>query len=134
VTPLKELVIRTSARGQMKDITADVNDALASSPSPDGLCVVFVPHTTAAVTVNESADPAVRTDILAALDRAVPRDAGYGHDEGNSDSHVKSSLFGPSLTLLFSGRRLVLGRWQAVYFCEFDGPRTRKVVIHAVPD
>ena len=131
---LKELVIRTYGRDQMKDITADVNDALKTSPSPDGLCIVFVPHTTAGVTVNESADPAVRSDILKALARAVPPDAGYGHSEGNSDSHVKSSLVGVSLTLLFNERRLTLGRWQAVYFCEFDGPRTRKVILHVVPE
>ena len=130
----KELVIRTTDRGQMKDITQDLNDALKASPSANGLCVVFVPHTTAGVTINESADPAVRSDILKALARSVPADAGYGHSEGNSDSHVKSSLFGVSLTLVFHDRRLMLGQWQAVYFCEFDGPRTRKVILHVVPE
>ena len=131
---LTELVIRTASRDQMLDITSEVNGALKALPHENGLCVVFVPHTTASVTINEGADPDVRADILKTLKKTVPRDAGYSHGEGNSDSHVKCSLFGVSLAVIVRGRRLLLGRWQSLYFCEFDGPRTRKVVIHVVPE
>ena len=131
---MTSFTLNTQARFEMIDITERVADLVRKSGIGRGLCHVFVPHTTAAVTINESADPAVRSDILKALARSVPADAGYGHSEGNSDSHVKSSLFGVSLTLVFHDRRLMLGQWQAVYFCEFDGPRTRKVILHVVPE
>ena len=130
---MREISIVTKERDQLVDITSTVNDTLKSAPSDNGLCLVFVPHTTAAVTVNEGADPDVRTDILKIMKKAVPADAGYRHSEGNSDSHAKCSLFGVSLPLIFRDRRLLLGQWQSVYFCEFDGPRTRKVIIHVIP-
>jgi len=116
---------------QMIDITAEVADAIRAEGIDDGLAVVFVPHTTAGVTINENADPDVARDIAAELSRLVPRSGAYAHAEGNSDAHIKSSLFGPSLVLIVSGGRAVLGTWQAVYFCEGDGPRQRKVHVAA---
>jgi secondary thiamine-phosphate synthase enzyme len=99
-----------------------------------GVCHVYVPHTTAGITVNEGADPDVARDIEAALDRLVPKDAGYRHAEGNSDSHVKSALMGSSATVFVAGGRLELGRWQGIFLCEFDGPRERTLRIKVVPD
>lgn len=98
----------------------------------DGLCLIFVPHTTAAVTINESADPDVATDILAALDRLVPWQAGYRHLEGNAAAHVKSTLVGASQWVAVDGGRPVLGTWQGIFFCEFDGPRSRQVQVRFV--
>ena len=123
--------VKTSSRVQMVDITAEVAEAIRKEGIADGLAVVFVPHTTAGVTINENADPDVTRDIDAEMTKIVPRDDGYRHVEGNSDAHVKSSLFGPSLVLIVSGGRPVLGTWQAVYFCEGDGPRHRKVHVAA---
>lgn len=123
--------VRTTSRVQMIDITAEVADAIRAEGIDDGLAVVFVPHTTAGVTINENADPDVTRDIAAELSRLVPHAGAYAHAEGNSDAHIKSSLFGPSLVLIVSGGRAVLGTWQAVYFCEGDGPRQRKVHVAA---
>ncbi len=126
--------ISTGSRDQFVDVTANVREAVAASGVSDGVCHVFVPHTTAAVTINEGADPAVTRDILAGLDRSVPRDGGYAHAEGNSAAHIKASLLGSSETILVAGGKLVLGTWQAVYFCEFDGPRTRKLLVRVSED
>jgi len=115
----------------MVDITSEVAEAIRAEGIDDGLAVVFVPHTTAGVTINENADPDVTRDIAAALSRLIPRSGDYAHVEGNSDAHIKSSLFGPSLVLIVSGGRPVLGTWQAVYFCEGDGPRHRNVHVAA---
>ena len=123
--------VRTTSHVQMIDITAEVADAIRAEGINDGLAVVFVPHTTAGVTINENADPDVTRDIAAELSRLVPHAGAYAHAEGNSDAHIKSSLFGPSLVLIVSGGRAVLGTWQAVYFCEGDGPRQRKVHVAA---
>jgi secondary thiamine-phosphate synthase enzyme len=125
--------VKTSARNDFKDITREVAGALAASGVKDGICVVYVPHTTAGVTINENADPAVRVDIEAALDRIVPWNGPYRHAEGNSAAHVKASLVGFSATIPVRGGRLVLGTWQGIYFCEFDGPRTRSVHVQAIP-
>jgi secondary thiamine-phosphate synthase enzyme len=125
--------VKTSARNDFKDITRQVAGALAASGVKDGICVVYVPHTTAGVTINENADPAVRVDIEAALDRIVPWNGPYRHAEGNSAAHVKASLVGFSATIPVRGGRLVLGTWQGIYFCEFDGPRTRSVHVQAIP-
>jgi secondary thiamine-phosphate synthase enzyme len=111
----------------MVDITDRVGDAVRAEGVKDGTAVVFVPHTTAGVTINENADPSVTRDILAETTKVVPFEDGYHHTEGNSAAHIKSCLFGPSLTLIVSDGRPVLGTWQAIYFCEFDGPRSRKV-------
>jgi len=123
--------VQTRSRVQMLDITAEVAEAIRAEGIDDGLAVVFVPHTTAGVTINENADPDVTRDIAAELARLVPRSDRYAHVEGNADAHIKSSLFGPSLVLIVSGGRPVLGTWQAVYFCEGDGPRHRKVHVAA---
>ena len=123
--------VKTSARVEMIDITAEVAGAVREEKVREGMAVVFVPHTTAAVTINENADPDVVRDIVAEMSQIVPFDDGYAHGEGNSAAHIKSCLFGPSLTILVSEGRPVLGTWQAIYFCEFDGPRRRTVHVAA---
>jgi secondary thiamine-phosphate synthase enzyme len=129
---MKEIEIRTHARSEMIDITPAVRSALAEETISNGLCLVYVPHTTAGVTINENADPDIPRDILAALDRAVPFNADYRHAEGNSAAHVKSSLVGSSVMVIIENGHLLLGTWQSVFFCEFDGPRTRKCLIKTV--
>lgn len=129
----EEISVRTSQHAQMLDITAPINDILSRSGINQGLLIVHVPHTTAGVTVNENADPDVVHDMLAALEQAVPwQQPFYQHGEGNSAAHVKSSLVGCSQTLLVSDGRLALGTWQGVWFCEFDGPRSRRAVIRVM--
>lgn len=126
---MTSFTIKTTARSEMIDITARVAAKVRESGIGQGTCHVFVPHTTAAVTINENADPDVPRDILMALDRIVPLSAGYRHTEGNAAAHVKASLFGASQMLLIEGGDLVLGTWQSLFFCEFDGPRTRTVLV-----
>jgi len=113
----------------MIDITADVRKAAKDESIESGIALVYTPHTTAAITINENADPDVPRDILAALDRAVPLSAHYRHSEGNSAAHVKSSLVGASEMVIIENGRLILGTWQSVFFCEFDGPRSRKFMV-----
>ena len=122
--------VTTRSRNQMKDITGGVQGEVANANVQDGICTVYVPHTTAGVTINEGADPAVCEDILNKLEDLVPPNAGYRHMEGNADSHVKASLMGSSVSLMIENGRLVLGTWQKIFFCEFDGPRTRKVYVN----
>jgi len=122
-----EFEVKTSSRSQMIDITRKVEDAVAGSGVKDGVCVVFVPHTTAGVTINEGADPSVCTDIQGTLANAFPQGPHYRHAEGNADSHIKTSLVGPSVSVIVGDGRLRLGTWQAVFFCEYDGPRPRRV-------
>jgi secondary thiamine-phosphate synthase enzyme len=129
---MTRLTIRTDRREQLIDITADVARVVADTGSGEGVVHVFCTHTTAGITINENADPDVRADLLDGLRRLAPRDAGWLHGEGNSDAHLKSALVGVSVTVPFSGGRLELGTWQAVYFCEFDGPRTRNVLVSVV--
>ena len=124
---MQKLSIRSRARTEMIDITAEVQRALEQEKSAASVCVVFVPHTTAAVTINENADPSVRADILAELNKVIPFDDGYTHEEGNSAAHVKASLVGSSVSVPVENGRLCLGTWQGIYFCEFDGPRQRQV-------
>jgi secondary thiamine-phosphate synthase enzyme len=120
--------VRTKQRNELVEITSQVRECLTTSGVRDGICVVYVPHTTAAVTINENADPDVVHDVLLHLGRAIPQQqSGFRHGEQNSDSHIKTSLVGPSVTLIVDQGELVLGRWQGVWFCEFDGPRTRTV-------
>lgn len=122
--------VRSRTHSQMIDITDQVAGAVARAKLANGLVTVYVPHTTAGVTINENADPSVVHDVLAALDRAVPwRQDFYQHDEGNSAAHVKASMMGFSATIPVIDGRMALGTWQAVYFCEFDGPRTRSVIV-----
>ncbi len=126
----KEFGVRTRSRTEMVDVTSQVESVVSESGISDGQVVVFCPHTTAAITINENADPDVPHDVLMMLDEIVPRShAGYRHSEGNSDAHCKSSLVGCSETVLVSKGRLSLGTWQSVFFCEFDGPRSRRVVV-----
>jgi secondary thiamine-phosphate synthase enzyme len=122
----------TRRRSEMMDITAEVKAQVARSGVRNGLCLVWVPHTTAGITVNENADPSVQRDILAALDRLVPRDGDYRHSEGNSDGHVKSTLCGRDVTLIVEEGALALGAWQGVFFLEFDGPRRRTVLVKVI--
>lgn len=121
------LDVKTTDKTQLIDITAKVEDAVSSEGIGEGLCMVYCPHTTGAVTINESADPSVKEDILMILNQVVPWKAGYRHAEGNSPAHVKSTLVGASELIAVENGRLVLGTWQGIFFCEFDGPRNRKV-------
>ena len=127
---MQQFSLNTPAEGFI-DITGQVRKIVASGNVQNGLCQIFVPHTTAGVTINENADPDVVTDMLAALGKMVP-DLHYRHSEGNSPAHVKSSLVGCSITVPISEGRLCLGTWQGIYFCEFDGPRSRKVWVNLV--
>ena len=125
--------VRTTQRNQMIDVTDRVERLVRAGRIADGIAIVFVPHTTAAVTINENADPDVKSDMLQKLSTLIPKqESYYQHDEGNSDSHVKTSLVGNSVTVLIEAGRLVLGRWQGIYFCEFDGPRERKMQVKVV--
>ena len=124
--------VRTTSRTTFVNITRDVRRAVDELGVADGAVLVYCPHTTAAITINESADPDVARDIDSKLGRLVPHADGYRHSEGNSDAHVKSSLVGCSETVLVEGGALVLGTWQGVFFCEFDGPRTRTVMVGAL--
>ncbi|MHB8909224.1 MAG: secondary thiamine-phosphate synthase enzyme YjbQ [Syntrophales bacterium] len=128
------LTVKTATRFEMIDITGRVAALVRESGIRQGVCHAFVPHTTAAVTINENADPDVPRDILAALDRIVPLSECYRHAEGNAAAHIKASLFGSSQTLLIEDGSLVLGTWQSLFFCEFDGPRTRKVLVKLTAD
>jgi len=121
--------VRTNRRTDLVDITDQVATIVAESGVEEGTCLVYVPHTTAAVTINENADPSVRRDIEMELDKIVPWSDGYRHGEGNSAAHIKSSLVGCSALIPVSGGRLTLGTWQGIYFCEFDGSRTRRVIV-----
>lgn len=122
-----QFTVKTNAQTEMVDITGLVQKAVADGGIQNGICMVFVPHTTAAVTINESADPSVRQDILMVMNEMVPWKAPYRHMEGNSPAHVKTSLMGSSDLIAINDGRLVLGTWQGIFLCEFDGPRTRKV-------
>ena len=128
------LHLKTSRRTEWVNITSEVNRSVAASSVSSGVCHLYVPHTTAGITINEGDDPDVARDVEAAFDRMVPRDAGYKHYEGNSDSHIKASLVGCSQTVWIESAQLRLGRWQAIFFCEFDGPRNREVRVKIVPD
>ncbi len=124
--------VRTEHRTQLVDITGRVREVLRGSEVREGACVLWSEHTTAGLTVNESADPDVARDIAGWLDDRAPEGAGYRHREGNADSHIKTSLVGPGLTLVVSGGELRLGRWQGVFLCEFDGPRARTVLVQVL--
>jgi len=124
--------IKTTKHTQMVDITAQVQNAVAKSGVKDGICMVFIPHTTAAVTINENADPDVVRDFTMEIDKIVPWEDGYLHMEGNSAAHLKSSMIGFSEQVIIEDGRLVLGTWQGIYFCEYDGPRRRKVIVKVI--
>lgn len=130
---MDDVVIRTARREELVDVTQHVEAAAARAGVREGVAFVWVPHTTAAVTVNEGADPSVARDLLAALSRLVPASGPWEHREGNSDAHVKATLVGPSVAIPVHDGRLALGTWQAVFFCEFDGPRQRRLCITVAP-
>ncbi|MGX8773514.1 MAG: secondary thiamine-phosphate synthase enzyme YjbQ [Bacillota bacterium] len=126
------LSVKTDRHTQMKDITSQVRDAVRESGVKDGLCIVLIPHTTAAVTINENADPDVVRDLNMELGKIIPWEDGYHHMEGNSAAHLKSSLVGASEKIIIEDGRLLLGTWQGIYFCEYDGPRQRKAIIKII--
>jgi len=130
----RTLDIRTSRRTQLKDVTAEIEAVVRESGCVEGVCHLYVPHTTAGVLINEGDDPAVARDIEATLDRLIPHRANYEHAEGNSDSHIKTALVGSSEIVPIEAGRLALGRWQAIFLAEFDGPRTRELRVKIVPD
>jgi len=129
---METIQVRTASRIQFVDMTSRVRDVIARSGVDNGMAIVYVPHTTAAVTINEAADPSVVADIIAVTSQLVPLLESYRHMEGNSDAHIKASLIGSSIHLIVSSGEPVLGTWQGVFFCEFDGPRTRKVHVKVV--
>ncbi|MCL6621370.1 MAG: secondary thiamine-phosphate synthase enzyme YjbQ [Syntrophobacterales bacterium] len=124
---LTTLTVRTGAPTEFIDLTPQVAEVVRTSGVAEGLCHLFVPHTTAAITINENADPTVPADILMVLNKVISEREAYRHREGNSPAHIKASLVGPALTVIITGGKLLLGTWQGIFFCEFDGPRTRKV-------
>lgn len=128
-----EITLKTTGRNQFIDITRQVESVVLQSGVKRGICVIYVPHTTAGVTINENADPTVRKDIISMLDKLVPwRESFYEHAEGNSAAHIKSSLIGCNQTVIVQEGKLLLGTWQGIYFCEFDGPRTRRVFVKVI--
>jgi len=129
---IRTIGISTSDRTQLLDITSKIREFVRNSGIAEGSCTVFVPHTTAGVTINENADPTVKRDILMILNRVIPFNDDYRHAEGNSAAHIKASLVGSSVRLIVSDSDIMLGTWQGVYFCEFDGPRSRKVILQVI--
>ncbi len=129
---IHRLEIATSSRAQMVDVTGEVQRAVSESGVQEGFCHIYVPHTTAGIAINENADPSVAQDILAVLEKMAPRGGSYRHLEGNADSHVKASIVGSSETVLIESGRLVLGTWQGLFLCEFDGARRRRLLVKVV--
>ena len=131
---IKTLQIRTGARTEFIDITGKIQETVRESKAQDGICYLFVPHTTAAITINENADPSVQHDILMELNKVIPFDDNYRHSEGNSAAHIKASIVGFSETVFVESGTLLLGTWQGIYFCEFDGPRTRRLHVKVIAE
>jgi secondary thiamine-phosphate synthase enzyme len=130
---MNTITVKTNAQTEMIDITSEIQSVLQGKSFSNGICMLFVPHTTAGITINESADPSVRRDILMVLNQMVPWKADYRHMEGNSPAHMKTSLMGSSELIAVENGQMVLGTWQGIFFCEFDGPRTRKLHIKLIP-
>jgi len=131
---METMLVKTGRRTQLVDVTERVQRAVAQAKVSSGVCYIYVPHTTAAVLINEHADPDVATDVETTLDRLIPRNGAYRHGEGNSDAHVKAALVGTSQIVIIEGGKLALGRWQGIFFCEFDGPRERTILIKVSAD
>ena len=129
---MDEISVKTSSHTQFIDITSKVSEVLQKSGIKDGICTVFTPHATAGITINENADPDVPRDIIKEMGKVIPLNDGYDHIEGNSAAHIKSSLFGCSEMVIIRNGSLMLGTWQSVFFCEFDGPRNRKVWVEII--
>ena len=130
---MKELKVKSRKRNEMIDITSDIQEMINKENIQTGHVIVYVPHTTAGITINEGADPSVQRDIIETLKKIIPEDGDYHHMEGNSDAHIKASFLGSSITVLVENKRLVLGTWQHIFFYEGDGPRNRKVYIDIIP-
>ncbi len=128
------LSVKTHERTELVDITSEIQNLVRKSGIKQGLCMLYVPHTTAAVTINESADPTVKSDMLKVLNQVIPWDANYRHLEGNSAAHIKTTLVGSSELIAIENQRLVLGTWQGIFFCEFDGPRSRKLHVRIIEE
>ena len=126
---IKNINIKTRSRSEFVNITSDVQKIVSESEVNEGVCHLYVPHTTAGVTINEGADPSVVKDIVSTLHKLIPHSANYLHMEGNSDAHIKTSLVGSSECVIIDGGKLLLGTWQAIFFCEFDGPRHRRITV-----
>ncbi|HBQ28775.1 MAG TPA: hypothetical protein DD719_05155 [Desulfotomaculum sp.] len=126
------LNVKTSFRTQFVDITSQIKQLVAGAGIPEGICHLYVPHTTAAITINENADPSVVQDIIKQLDKLAPWQDNYRHTEGNAAAHIKASILGTSQVVFINDGRLVLGIWQGIFFCEFDGPRQRKVLVKII--
>ncbi len=131
---IKTITVKSKARTEFIDITSEVQKIIDEEGVKHGICYLFVPHTTAGITINEGADPSVQRDIQALLSRLAPQDLNYQHREGNADAHIKSTLVGVDKFVFIEDGRLMLGTWQALYFCEFDGPRHRRVIVKIVSD
>ncbi len=129
---LKTLNIKSKAKTEFIDITDDIHEAIKESGVKSGICYIYAPHTTAGITINEGADPSVKRDILTTLNRLIPFEGDYQHMEGNSAAHIKSTLVGVSQVIVIEDGKALLGTWQSVYFCEFDGPRHRRVIVKIV--
>ncbi|MEI7475059.1 MAG: secondary thiamine-phosphate synthase enzyme YjbQ [bacterium] len=129
---MEKINIKSKKKNELIEITSELKTFIESKNIKEGICVIFCPHTTAGITINEAFDPSVKTDIIYSMNKISPDYPEFRHAEGNSDAHVKSSLFGPSLTLIISEGKLALGTWQGIYFTEFDGPRSREVWIKII--
>jgi secondary thiamine-phosphate synthase enzyme len=131
---IRQLRVKTNSRTELVDITLGVQRLVAESGVRSGVCHIFVPHTTSGITINENSDPNVGRDILKEMNNVIPFEDHYGHNEGNSAAHIKSSIIGVSKAVIVDEGRLALGTWQAVFFCEFDGPRDRRVMVKVMKD
>ena len=129
---IKQLSVKTSNRVELVDITHLIQSSVKESKVKSGICSIYVPHTTAGVTINENADPSVKSDIIKELNKVIPFDDNYSHLEGNAAAHIKSTLVGASETIIIENGTLLLGTWQGIFFCEFDGPRSRKLIVKII--
>jgi secondary thiamine-phosphate synthase enzyme len=131
---IKNINVKTRSRTELVNITSEVRRIVSESGVKSGVCYIYVPHTTAGVTINEGADPSVVSDIVSSLNKLIPHNANYLHAEGNSDAHIKTSLVGSSETVIIEGGKLLLGTWQAIFFCEFDGARNRSIMVKVMEE
>ena len=130
----KNINIKTRTRTEFVDITSEIQQVIDEAGITDGICCMYVPHTTAGITINEGADPSVVSDIQRTLSKLIPNNLNYSHMEGNSDAHIKSTVVGASKTVIIDDGKLLLGTWQSIFFCEFDGPRHRRVLVKLISD
>jgi len=131
---LKKIRVKTNRRVELLDISQQIKSLIKEEKINNGIAIIYTPHTTAAITINEHADPDVVADIISEINKIVPFSDGYQHFEGNSAAHIKSSLFGPSETIIIEKGKLLMGRWQGIFFCEFDGPRNRELYVKIIED